>query len=200
MLDNQQNDTFLIGLEKLTSLKFNDNSGEFKLNPLSLAQSQYSLVEFEFTQSVNQNRNLQFNPINYEIELKNLRKLSLNFLNQLTFKKQLQAYGDYNLHYLDLSRSNGLDDLSDKDSFESTPWLINLNLSSNHIKKINSNIFKPLKQLIILDLNSAFHPQLTRNFDCSIFKYLTSLRSLSLIENNIYQFKDNCFDELSELK
>lgn len=200
MLSNQQNETFLISLEKLTSFKFNDNMGEFKLIPLSLAQSQYSLIELELTQSSNLKKNDQFNPINYEIEFKNLRRLSLNFLNQALFKKQLLAYGDYNLHYLDLSRSVGLVDLSDRDLFDSTPWLIHLNLSSNHIRKINLNVFKPLKTLMILDLNSAFHPQVTRNFDCDLFKHLISLRSLSLIENNIYQFKNNCFEQLSELR
>ena len=212
---DQQNDTFIC-LEKLTSFKFNDNVGKFQLNPLSLAQSQYSLMEFEFVQSINQPsvgrrpaRNEQFNPIHYEIEFKNLRRLSLTFFGQWSStglqnrldKKQLLAYGDSNLHYLDLSRSF-IEDLTDRDLFESTPWLLHLNLSSNAIRKLNANIFKPLSNsLISLDLNSAFHPQLARTFDCEPLRHLSALRSLTLIENHINQFKhQSCFDQLTELR
>lgn len=229
MLDYQQNDTF-IGLEKLTSFKFNENTGKFRLNPLSLAQSQYSLMEFEFTQATAQQpatgersathstaeqtagRNEPFNPINYEIEFKNLRRLSLTFFGQASAsglanrleKKQLLAYGDYNLHYLDLSRS-WLEDLNDKDLFASTPYLLHLNLSANSIRRIHPNLFRPLSNsLISLDLHSALHPQAAYSLDCELFRPLSSLRSLNLIENNIYQFKvtgqQHCFDQLGELR
>ena len=227
MLDYQQNDTF-IGLEKLTSFKFNDNAGKFQLNPLSLAQSQYSLMEFEFTQSAapqpatgepaqtsepvrtSQRKSEPFNPINYEIEFKNLRRLSLTFFSQPSAgglqnrleKKQLLAYGDYNLHYLDLSRS-WLEDLNDKDLFASTPYLLHLNLSANAIRRIHPNLFRPLSNsLISLDLNAALHPQSSYNLDCDLFRPLSSLRSLSLIDNHIHQFKatGQCFDQLGELR
>ena len=203
-LDYQQENDTLIGLDKLTSFKFNNNIGKFQLSPLLLAQSQYSLVEFEFAQPHSANGsqlNEQFNPINYEIEFKNLRRLSLSFFNKLE-KKQLLAYGDYNLHYLDLSRS-WLENLNDKDLFESVPWLLHLNLSFNNIKRLNSNLFSPLgSTLVSLDLNSAFHSSFSHTFNCDLFKHLSSLRTLSLIENNIFEFEkaSSCFDALSELR
>ncbi|RWS28413.1 uncharacterized protein B4U80_00777 [Leptotrombidium deliense] len=192
------NDSFN-NLENLRTFILNENAVNYRLSPLSLASSQYSLQELSLKsdpQSIRQS----FSPIRYEMQFSSVRRLSLTKLKEakkLT-KNDLLGYGGHNLEVVDLSGS-GIEEIA-WDAFNAAPSIRTLNLSMNYIQKVNSDVLKPLSRTLqVLDLREAFS---TRTLHCDLFNSLHSLSTLNLNDNDLHSLSwpSYCFNELRKLK
>ncbi|XP_053207661.1 chaoptin-like isoform X2 [Panonychus citri] len=185
-------------LEALKIFNLNDNAESYRLSPLSLIQSQESLQTFGLGGFPSLQR-LPFSPIKYQMQFLNIRSLTLGrtHIDRRLIGQDLLGYGGYNLEELDFS-SSGIEDIS-WDAFITSPSLKLLNLSSNYIRRLDSQTFRPLgRTLQILDLTSGLS---TSTLSCDIFIHtLESLRSLYLGDNGLSSLSSpHCFSGLRSL-
>ncbi|RWS16198.1 uncharacterized protein B4U79_09466 [Dinothrombium tinctorium] len=192
------NDSFN-NLENLRTFILNENAVSYRLSPLSLASSQYTLQQISL-KSDPQTMRQAFSPIKYEMQFSSVRRLSLTKLKEgkrLT-KNDLLGYGGHNLEWVDLSGS-GMEEIA-ADAFNVAPSIRSLNLSHNYIERVNGDALKPLSRTLqTLDLSDAFA---TRTLHCDIFNYLHSVVTLNLNDNDLQSLSlpSRCFDELRKLK
>lgn len=194
------NDSFN-DLENLKSFQMIENTEKIRLTPLSFAASQFVIQELMLQSST---LRVPFNPVKYEIHFPNIRKLGLRRLKlpkPRTLKRQdLEGYGGHNLEHLDLSDAY-IEEVH-YDSFESTPSLKLLNLSSNSISRLYGDPFKVLsRSLQIMDLSSAFSSSY-RYVPCDQLESLSMLISLNLMDNDFQGFSSlfDCFGSLKKLR
>ncbi|XP_015790931.1 chaoptin-like [Tetranychus urticae] len=185
-------------LEALKMFNLNDNAESYRLSPLSLIQSQESLQTLNLGGLPSFQR-LPFSPNKYAMQFVNIRTLTLarTHIDRRLISQDLLGYGGYNLEELDFS-SSSIEDIS-WDAFMFSPSLKLLNLSSNYIRRLDTQTFRPLgRSLEVLDLTSGLS---TSTLSCDIFIHtLESLRSLYLADNGLSALSSpHCFSGLRSL-
>uniref|UniRef100_T1KVG1 LRRCT domain-containing protein n=1 Tax=Tetranychus urticae TaxID=32264 RepID=T1KVG1_TETUR len=176
----------------LKMFNLNDNAESYRLSPLSLIQSQESLQTLNLGGLPSFQR-LPFSPNKYAMQFVNIRTLTLarTHIDRRLISQDLLGYGGYNLEELDFS-SSSIEDIS-WDAFMFSPSLKLLNLSSNYIRRLDTQTFRPLgRSLEVLDLTSGLS---TSTLSCDIFIHtLESLRSLYLADNGLSALSSpHCF-------
>lgn len=184
-------DEDLFNLEKIAILHelnlSNNNLTNFPINPLRKQST--NLLSLDI--SSNQISHL---PANTEL-LVNLKKLDIssNHLSDNAIK--ILFTEPKSAKYLNLANV-GINNFN-FDTIEA-PFLRSLNLSGNHIKKLNGKLFEKLSLLEVLDLSSNLLSSSLKQFS-DVWSNLPSLKILNLSSNRFKKIEKDDFQSLSNL-
>ncbi|KAL4238543.1 Toll-like receptor 5 [Mactra antiquata] len=211
---HETNDESFKGLDKLSILILNNNRLQDVPNNLPrtlinlyMDKNQITMIEDNvFANLVNlQELRVRDNQIltlkqNSFFGLVNLSKLKLNYNNIATIPSQLF---DSMVHLLslDLSNNNLIQVQYSKDRFSSLGSLLYFSLANNQLQYFQTDLFKYTTSLRFLHLEgNSIGSMIAEDFGGELFKGLSNLEQLYLMNNNIMSIPEPSFQDLASLK